>query len=294
MTGWKVALVDRVARALVWAGRFVKGWLPRTLGGASALALVIWGVLDDQVWKPLGVTLFWVGVALAVLAFFAEMIVQRPSYMQLSKLREQAELNANGKSEALERAIRILLIRLGHHLELTGHSDRFSVYYFHDGEFVRIARHAKNPTYASAGRMRYPEAVGVIGTAWQEPGGQALGTMPQSKDQWRRAAKRQGFADEVIDKMTMKSVSLGGHRLETESTSVGVLIIESTTAHRINQTHLDKIAESHIVAALAELVGAFAMMTPAGESIASAAKPAKYVGKWQAVPPRAAISAGSQ
>lgn len=289
MTTRKVAAVARVARFIVWLGRFVKGWLPRTLGGASALFLLLWGVLDDELWKPLGITLLSLGIGLAVLAFFAEMIVQRPSYMQLSKLREQAELSARGKSEALERAIRILLVRLGRHLELTGHSDRFSVYYFHDGEFVRVARHAKNPTFVKSRRDRYPASVGVIGVAWQAPHGQALASMPSGTASWNRAAKNQGFTDEVIEGMTMRSVSLAGYRLETEATSVGVLVVESTTSHRIHQTHLDKISDSHIVAALAELVGAFAMMTPVGESI-TAAKSAKPSPKWQAVSPRAPIT----
>lgn len=290
MTSWKVSAVDRVARGIVWLARFVKGWLPRTLGGASALLLLLWGVLGDDLWKPVGWTLLLSGIGAAVLAFLAEIVVQQPSYMELSKLREQAEMNANGKSEALENAIRILLVRLALYCKLTGHSDRFTVYYFYDGEFVRIARHSKNPTHASSGRERYPATQGVIGLAWESPHGQALASMPAGRDSWRRAAKKQGFTDDVIEGMSMRSLALAGYRLETGDRSVGVIVAETTTAHRIDQGHLDTIAASHIVAAIAELVAAFAMMTPAGESIA-AAQAAKPAPVWQKVSPRAPIAA---
>lgn len=285
MRDWRISTVDRVARALVWTARFVKGWLPRTLGGASALLLILWGALTDDPWNLPGSLLLYTGVAVALLAFGAEVIVQRPSYMALSKLREDAEASARGKSEALERALRILLARLGAYCGLNGHSDRLSVYYFHDGEFVMVARYAKNPTFAKPGRGRYKSDQGAIGRTWAEPSGQALVTMPTSKDRWRRSVKNQGFSDPEIDGLSMRSFCIGGHRLEAENTSVGVLVVESTTVQRVDQTHLDTIAASHIVVAIAELVAAFALMTPAGESITSAELP-KRAGAWQSVPPR--------
>lgn len=292
MTGWRVAAVNRVARWLVWCGRFVKGWLPRTFGGISTIILVLWGAMSENQWKPLGLTLLIGGVACALLAFVAEIVVQRPSYMELSQLREDAELKAAAKSEALERALRILLIRLGIHCRLDGHSDRLSVYYFHDGEFVMVSRHAKNPVFAVRGRGQYPADQGAIGSAWRAPHGQALVSMPSGNDSWKRAARKQGLGDAAIAGLSMRSLGLAGHRLEASDSSVGVLIVESTTPNRINQTHLDQIAESHIVAAIAELVSAFALMTPAGESIA-AAKGAKPVGTWQSVTPRVPIGPAS-
>ncbi|MCI2956936.1 hypothetical protein MN032_04460 [Agromyces atrinae] len=284
MTG-KGSATYRVASGIVWLGRFAKGWLPRTLGGVAALLLILWGALGDHVWKQVGLTLLIAGIAVAILAFFAEILVQQPSYMRLSQLREEAESRAAGKSQALERALRILLVRLGMHCELMGHSDRFSVYYFHEGEFVMIARHAKNPTNAGQGRMRYPADRGAISVAWSEPQGQVLVTMPSGNEAWKRAARKQGLTDEEIGRLKMRSLVLGGYRLEANEASVGVLVVESTTSNRITQTHLDQIASSHIVAAIGELVGAFAMMTPAGESIASA-EPLKPRGKWKLVVPR--------
>lgn len=282
MSGWREATVMRVARGVLWTARFVKGWMPRALGGASALVLVLWGAIAPDPFKQPGVWLLGVGVALALLAFAAEMIVQRPSYMKLSQLREDAERDALKKSEALERALKILLIRLGAYCKLTGHSDRFSVYYFHDGEFVMVARYAKNPTFAAKGRGRYPADQGAIAQAWSEPKGQALVSMPATKDAWRRAAKKQGLTDEVIAGLSMRSHGLAGYRLEAGDSSVGVLIAESESHNRITQTHLDLIAGSHIASAIAELVAAFAMMTPAGESIV-AANNSKPAGKWQVV-----------
>lgn len=286
MRDWRVATVDRVARVVLWCARFVKGWLPRTLGGISALLLVIWGLMSPYQWSAGGLVVGISGVVAAVLAFFAEVIVQQPSYMKLSQLREDAERKAHKKTEALENALRILLIRLADYCQLTGQSDRLSVYYYHDGEFVMVARHAKNPSLAKRGRGRYPVGQGAIGTAWDADHGQALVKIAGSGGAWNREARKQKFSDEEIAQLKMRSVALGGYRLEAENQSVGVLIIESTTPNRIEQEHLDKIAGSYIVVAIAELVAAFALMTPAGESLI-AEKAAETRGKWQAVVPLA-------
>jgi hypothetical protein len=259
------------------------------LGGASALLLVIWGLMSPYQWSAGGLAVGLSGVVAAVLAFFAEIIVQQPSYMKLSQLREDAERKAQIKTEALENALRILLVRLGDYCELTGQSDRLSVYYYHDGEFVMVARHAKNPILAKRGRGRYPVGQGAIGKAWDEDHGQALVKIAGGNGAWNREARKQQFTDEEIAKLTMRSVGLGGYRLEAENQSVGVLIIESTTPNRIEQEHLDKIAGSYIVVAIAELVAAFALMTPAGETLI-AEKAAETKGRWQAVVPLAPTS----
>lgn len=286
--GWKERLVDRVARRIVWAGRFVKGWLPRTLGGASALILILWGAVPEHQWAFPALWLLIVGVAVGILAFFAEVIVQQPSYMKLSELREEAELRAASRSEALERALTILLVRLGVHCGLDAHSDRSSVYYFHEDEFVMVARHAKNPKLAVPGRGRYPANEGAIGAAWDRPEGQALVTMPNADEAWERAALRQGIDPAEVKKLRMRSLSLAGYRLEAGERSVGVLVVESMTARRIDQSHLDTIADSHIAAAIAELVSAFALMTPAGESI-NAVSTNRESKAWSPVKPRVQI-----
>lgn len=288
MRDWRHATVDRVARGVLWFFRLIKGWLPRALGGAASLAFIIWGVLGGSAWTS-GVWLFWTGLVLAVLAFVAEFLVQNPSYMKLSQLREDAERKAATKSHALESALRIMLIRLAKHCTLEGHSDRFSVYYFHDGQFFMVARYAKNPTYEARGRGSYPAGQGAIGEAWDAEQGQALVNMPSGKDAWARAAKKQGLTDDAIAGISMRSLGLAGYRLETGNTSVGVLIAESTTAHRVQLVHLDQIAASHIVAAIAELVAAFALMTPAGESF-TASNGTKAARKWQSVVPRAPLN----
>lgn len=288
----RTAAVVRVADAIVWAGRFVKGWMPRTLGGLASLAFIVWGALGGGAWTS-GIPLLVAGIVLAFLAFITEVLVQQPSYMQLAKLRESAEIKADQKSEALERAIRILLIRLGIHCSIDGHNDRISVYYFHDGEFVGIARHAKNPTFGAPGRRQYAATEGAIGQTWTSPHGQALVKMPTGNESWRKSAKKQGISDSDIDGMKMRSAVLAGYRLEGSSQSVGVLMLESTMPHRLNQTHLDQVAASHIVAAIGELVAAFATLTPAVESmIGPVAKPAP--GRWKAVLPRVPYAVGPQ
>lgn len=286
MRNWKHATVDRVAQGVLWFFRLIKGWLPRALGGVSSGLFIVWGVQDGS-WTK-GVGWFVAGCVCAVLAFVAEFLVQRPSYMKLSQLREDAERRAESKSHALESALRIMLIRLSNYCSLEGHSDRFSVYYFHEDRFFMVSRYAKNPTYEARGRESYPAAEGAIGAAWSADDGQALVNMPTAREAWKKAARRQGISDDAIAGMSMKSLGLAGHRLEAGDRSVGVLVAESMTSGRVKATHLDLIASSHIVAAIAELVAAFALMTPAGETFTARRKP-EITGKWQQVQPRPQI-----
>jgi hypothetical protein len=179
-----------------------------------------------------------------------------------------------------------MLSQLASYCGLDGQSDRMSVYHFHDGRFFLVARRAKNPTLAARGRPNYPIGQGAIGLAWEADEGQALVVMPAGKERWRRAAIKQGFAEAVADSMTMKSLCLAAHRLEVDGRSVGVLVVESKNPGRVQAAHLDKIAGSHIVSAIAELAAAFALMTPAGESF-TAANTSKPTRKWQSVSPRA-------
>lgn len=280
---WKRTAVERMSRGLVWFFRLVKGWLPRVLGGAASLAFIIWGVNGGAVWTS-GIWWFWAGIVLAAFAFVAEFVVQQPSYMKLSQLREAAEIKAEKKSDALERAVEILLMRVGKYCKLEGHSDRLSVYAFHDDQFFMVARHSKSPVYSARRRASYPAGAGAIGKAWDAEQGQALVTMPAAKEAWNKAARKQGISEEAIEGMKMRSLGLAGFRLESAEQSVGILVIESTTPGRIKQEHLDQLAESHIVGTIAELVAAFALMTPAGESF-TATNGAKPERKWQVVPP---------
>ncbi|MEN2738250.1 hypothetical protein ABCS02_10695 [Microbacterium sp. X-17] len=275
-----------MAAAVLWLFRLIKGWLPRVLGAAASLAFIIWGVSDGDVWEAKA-WLFWTGVGLAVVAFISEFLVQRPSYMRLSQLREEAERKALMKSEALERALEIMLAQLASYCGLESHSDRMSVYHFHEDTFFLVARIAKNPALQARGRNSYPMGQGAIGRAWDEEAGLALVNMPTGS-RWRSAAIKQGFPAEVADGMRMKSLGLGAYRLEADGRSVGVLVVESKNAGRIKQTHLDKIADSHIVAAIAELAAAFALMTPAGETFAATSSPPRR--PWQSVPPRAPVT----
>lgn len=281
MRTWQQTTVDIVARGVLWFFRLVKGWLPRALGGLASGLFIIWGVQDGEVWTK-GAWIFWVGIACALLAFVAEFLVQRPSYMKLSQLREEAEQKAAARAHALESALRILLIRLSKHCALEGHSDRFSVYYFHDEQFFMVSRYAKHPSLEARGRESYPASEGAIGAAWNSESGQALVSMPPSKEAWKKAARKQGISDAAIVSMSMKSLGLAGHRLEAGERSVGVIVAESTLSGRIKPLHLDQLAGSHIVAAIAELVAAFALMTPAGESFSAATEsgPAR---KWQVI-----------
>jgi hypothetical protein len=245
--------------------RLVKGWLPRALGATSALMFAIWGS-QGGAWKE-GAGLFYVGLAAGVGSVLAELFLQRPSYMALAKMNERAQMKADAKSAALERSLRILLERLADYCGLEGHSDRFSVYYFHEDEFVMLARAARNPNFLKRGRGRYPATQGALAVAWEADHGQALVTVSSSKGPRAKSLARQGFSEDEIARMRMPSVTVAALRIEGEKRSVGVLAIETTTPHRLTQAHLDKANTSHLVTAIGELVAAAALLTPEGERV---------------------------
>ncbi|WP_133059968.1 GAF domain-containing protein [Plantibacter elymi (nom. nud.)] len=220
----------------------------------------------------------------------SEIIVQRPSYMHLAKLREEAEEKAAAKSRALERSLQILLEHLAKYCKLEGHSDRFSVYYYHENQFVMLARSAKNPNFAKKGRGHYPIDQGAIGTAWAAEHGQALVQMSANRETWDKAARRQNFTDDDIARMRMRAKTVAALRIEGDKRSVGVLVIETTTPSRITQAHLDLASDAYLVAAIGELVAAAALLTPEGETLGTPA-PRPVVRPW--LPIRATVATRS-
>lgn len=59
--------VERVAGALLWFWRLVKGWLPQALATAATVFSIIWGGYGAEIWTK-GQWALVVAIALAVLS----------------------------------------------------------------------------------------------------------------------------------------------------------------------------------------------------------------------------------
>ncbi|WP_167046673.1 hypothetical protein [Salinibacterium sp. ZJ454] len=280
-----MSTVQRVASAVVWLWRLTKGWLPQTLATAATIISIVWGSYGEKIWAE-GLWALITAVALALASLVAQALLQRPSYMELAKLRAAAEDESKEKSQAIEQSITVLLRKLAEHCRMAANSDRASVYFFHDERFIMLARWSTHPTYTKPGRRDYPTGQGAIGEAWDR--GSVVATLPSSRWRWdQRLEKHHGFPPGMPATLSMHSQSIAALRIDTNHHAVGVLVFESTDPDRASQDTLDTASVSMLYATLSELVGAIAALTPRVEEVAknSAESQTSAPPKWKQVAP---------
>lgn len=260
--------VDRTARAIVWIWRATKAWAFQALAVASSVCFVVWGTYGEEVWGK-GFWAFLVGLILAVSAFVAQIALHQPSYMKLAEQKELAEEKSAAKSKAIERALAVLCRKIAEHCGLAANSDRVSVYYRHEDMFIMLARWSQHPERTKPGRGSYPIDQGAIGIAWDL--GEIAQVLPANRTTWdKRLAKNYGFDEEVAASLKMHCQSIAAMRVVEADRAVGVIVFESTEQGRATIEVLEKARNSMLYAALTELVGAFASLTPQVESITTA------------------------
>jgi hypothetical protein len=259
-----MSTVERVAKWLVWGARLTKGWLPQVLGMATTVFAAIWGAYSPDLWDD-GLWAFIVAVALAILSLLTQILYQRPSYMELARLREEAEAQSGAKSEAIEQALTILLRKLAEFCEMASNNDRASVYFYHDDTFVMLSRWSAHPEYTRPGRRKYPARQGAVGEAWDK--GFAVQSLPIRRATWdARLEREHGFPPGTASTLSMHCPSIAALRIEANHHAVGVIVFESTEAGRANATTLKTAGESMLYATLCELVGGIAALTPRVEA----------------------------
>jgi hypothetical protein len=277
-------LVERVARALVWLWRLTKAWLPRVLSVAATVFGIVWGAYGGQIWSD-GRWALIVAILLAILSVIAEAFLQRPSYMKLRQLQEDAERESRRKSVAIEQSLTILLRKLAEHCGIATNNDRISVYYFHDGQFVMPARYSIHPVYGGSRRKFYPIGQGAIWDAWDK--GSVVTRLPATREIWeQRLVSNHGFSQAEASAMGMQCRSIGGIRIMHEHHGVGVLILESLDPEGVTQSTLNTAGSSMIYAALAELIAGQAVMTPRVEEVVKEAELKKRTPPWKTLEPR--------
>lgn len=295
---------DTAIARLTWAWRLAKGWLPQALGALATVFSIIWGAFGENVWTA-GLWAFFVAVALAIAAFLAQALLQRPSYMslaeQLRSLQQSAEAEESRlkdesaeKSAVLEQSMLVLLRHIADHCGANANSDRVSVYYFHEDRFVMLARFALHPDYRGVGRSEYPASQGAIGDAWAR--GSIAMELPTSRKQWERTlVTKHGYTPEQAASLAMHCVGIAALRIEVDRLAVGVIVFESTETDRVSQATLETAKESKLFAALSELVSVSALLTPRGATLAKpAAKPPTVAPSWKPTTSGAAAKLRSQ
>ena len=258
--------VLRVAEALVWWWRAKKAWLPTILTGLSYILLAIWGSFGENVWST-GVFVFGWAVFLFIISVLAQIFLQRPTYMELSADTEAAVEKSKSKFAAVEKSLEILLRNLAEDCNFNGNADRASVYYFHEEQFVLLARWSPDPTLAKKGRLRYPIGEGTIGLAWK--GGEVVTDFaPSTRAVWnQKLLKTHGFPKDTASALTMQCNRIAAMRVQNEHRPVGVIVFESMEASHVPLDLLTRVADSKLYATLSELVGINASMTDHVEDI---------------------------
>jgi hypothetical protein len=256
---------DAAIRRLTWLWRLAKGWLPQALGIVATVFSIVWASYANKIWTE-GLWAFWTTLALLVAALAAQIFVQRPSYMKLAQLRRDAEQQSLAKSEALGHTLRLLLRKIAEHCGVDNNSDRASVYFFHEGRFVMLARYSQHPVHGEPGRRDYPTGQGAIGDAWDL--GSIVVDLPPTRARWeQRLVSKHGYTQAEASALRMHSQSIAALRIEADHRAVGVVVFESTEAERVRQTTIDSAKTSMLFAALCELVGIAAKLTPRGEEL---------------------------
>ena len=250
----------RVAESLVWLWRACKGWASQTAATLATVVALIWGGFGATQWTE-GIWVFWTAVILGFLSLVFQIALQRPTYMDLSRREEKAGQESADKSEAIERSLTVLIRYLADHCSLAANSDRVSVYYHHDKQFVMLARWSQNPNFNSPGRGTYPVGQGAIGDAWDASS--AVAELPGSRARWNQSReKNHGFPQGTAATITMHSQSIAAQRIAINGAAAGVIVFESTIKQRASQDTLDALDDSKLYAALCELVATVAMLTP--------------------------------
>lgn len=202
--------------------------------------------------------------------------------MQLRQDQENAERDSERKSEAIEQSLTILLRKLAEECGLAGNSDRVSVYYHHDGQFIMPARWSLHPEYTKARRRAYSLTQGAIGTAWDE--GFVVTQLPNTRVRWeKRLVSNHGFTEGEASQIGMMCQSIGGLRIMHDNVAVGVLIFESLAPTRVTAATLEKAQSSMLYAMLSELIAGQAVLTPRVEAVVREAAKVRGAQPWKSV-----------
>lgn len=265
---------DRLVQIIEW----FRSESHRYFAIASPVVIGLWGGFDKSRWYN-GWLLFGLGVLFAIVAVLLQ--PRRPSYHQLKLDYKHLLERFDNRGRAVERSIESLLQKLAEHCGADTHHDRVSAYYYHDGNFVMIARHSKNPELRRDGRRIYPSDQGAIGSAWSSREGKYVKSFPSDHEKWIKSMMRDGLSREVAEKLTMKSRKIAAIRIEDVTGSVGILVLESTELPNIGSETLERVRNSLVYSAIADFVGNSSVETPKAARTGAGVPSSLYDADWK-------------
>lgn len=217
-------------------------------------------------------------VALTILAFFDEAhvgwvvvvglvaIITAIGSQVLKKKQSDSIREAEQKAQSLQDdqenaatylrdVIQELVLELLREANLINDHSRVSVYQ-HDpqrGKFVPVARASGNPELEKPGRTEYADNYGIIRDAWQK-GKAAAFRLPEDPHERAEAQTRQyDIPLHIARSIRMKSRSYVGLRIDygTNSSKVGIAILESLNAQGVTNQMSDHLADTDVFRHLA-------------------------------------------
>lgn len=228
------------------ARRWIEGNASDLLSLLAALLLLIPSLFngeDSTGWH--GRTWWWLTALVLAIVLMIVSVVWK---VRIRPTREQLLAEADRLSEHQERwrrelreAVRVVAMELFVHTVARPTEARVTVYFHRDGGFVQVARASRNPKLDTAGRVRYPDNVGVIAQVW-ENGAAVVTGLSGDRDEWVRSAVEEYGLDpldveNVADRMMSRSIV--GKRLEHGRGLSGILLVESLSPRGVSGQTLD-------------------------------------------------------
>lgn len=281
-----------------WLG--YKGYSDKVYALAISVLAAIWGLHIPDVPDEYG-ALWWltdvgfapnallVGIFIVfILWCHSVFFVQRPRYSELVREKDRASRSSSEKAEAIESALRSVMRQLAIYCKANTDAHRVTAYVRHEGEFVAVARYSHNPKHCeiSADGSKHQDGLGAIGQAWN--GSESFrANLPADRVEWEeRMCSAFGYTPERAAKFKMQSLSYAAIRIGNGDSSVGVLVVESTTALGVTRKTITSLRDSLVQAALAEMISEHSRHTPQIERLTQPASNKKPDGvqparKWK-------------
>lgn len=205
---------------------------------------------------------FLVGMLVCgVFALAIPLMKRAPEFKLLLHRAATSDEKATTLRHALEAMLQNTLVSI----DANTNQNRVSLYHYHDGRFLMLARYSSNPELARDGRGVYPTGQGVIGQVWLEEF--AVGSMPAAPERWNRImVDRYGFGEEEAQGISMKARRIGGFTIRHQDRCVGVVMFESLDASGFQVPTLEAARDAITGSPLSVLVGRWGKLFPAVEA----------------------------
>jgi hypothetical protein len=176
----------------------------------------------------------WIGTVFFLAAFsaFIVSVIDRFRRPSVKKLERKVELIGDNFRTLCDGLLTDLCAKLQ---VSAGDDDRVSLY-VHDGDahFVLCGRFSPNPLRNRPGRPQYPDNQGCILHGWQN-GWHFENDLGNGNQYRSRTQNKYGINIPTLDLIKMQSKLFAAQRIDFQSKSVGLVVVESMRRDRFNE-----------------------------------------------------------